>query len=36
MKKLIAMLMLLAMLPAAAFAEIYYIEDESHLPEGWT
>ena len=36
MKKLIVLLLMLAMLPAAAFAEIYYIEDESQLPEGWT
>ena len=35
MKKLIALLMMLALLPAAAFAEIYFIEDESQLPEGW-
>ena len=34
MKKLIALLLMLALLPAAAFAEIYFIEDESQLPEG--
>ena len=35
MKKLIAILMLLMLLPAAASAEIYLIEDETQLPEGW-
>ena len=35
MKKLIALLMLLALLPAAALAEIFHIEDESQLPEDW-
>lgn len=36
MKKLIAILMLLVLLPAAASAEIYLIEDETQLPEGWS
>lgn len=37
MKKLTAILLMLALLlPAAAFAEIHLIEDESQLPEGWS
>lgn len=36
MKKLIALLLMLTLLPAAALAEVYLIEDESQLPEGWT
>ncbi len=36
MKKLLTLLMLLAMLLSVASAEIYRIEDESQLPEGWS
>lgn len=36
MKKLIMLLLTLAMLLTAASAEIFHIEDESQLPEGWT
>ena len=35
MKKLIVLLLMLAMSLSAASAEIYHIEDESQLPEGW-
>ena len=34
MKKLLVLLLLLC-LPVAAMAEVYHIEDESQLPEGW-
>lgn len=36
MKKLLAVLLMLVLLPAGAWAEIYIIEDESQLPEGWS
>lgn len=36
MKKLLMLLLALALLPAAALAEIYFIDDETQLPEGWT
>ena len=35
MKKLTAILLMLAMLLTAASAEIFHIEDETQLPEGW-
>ena len=36
MKKLLMLLLALALLPAAVLAEIYFIDDETQLPEGWT
>ena len=35
MKKLTAILLMLAMLLTAASAEIFHIEDETQLPAGW-
>ena len=36
MKKLLLLLLMLALTMSAASAEIFYIDDESQLPEGWT
>jgi len=36
MKRLFSLLLMLTMLLSAASAEIFIIEDETHLPEGWT